>query len=287
MMVTICTTGFLGAAAVAGLVARGIIPGRLASYPQRGDASRAFERIQALAAEHDIPFERTTAPTFGEAEWAVFIGWQYRVALPNDRLIVIHDSLLPRYRGFAPTATALINGDAELGVTAIRPVEEIDAGPILGQRRWAVEYPVKARDAIERQAASTAELIAALARQIESGTLEAVEQNAADATYSLWRDSQDYAIDWSRSADEICRTVDALGYPFAGARTRVDDEAVIVDAVRQVDDLHFERRDIGKIWELDAEGPVVVCGTGCIKITAARRSDGTAYVFQRLRCRLT
>lgn len=286
MIVTICATGFRGAAAVAGLVARGIVPGRLASYPQRGDASRSFERIEALAAEHGIPFERTIAPTFGEAEWAMLVGWQYRVALPHDRLIVIHDSLLPRYRGFAPTATALINGDGELGVTAIRPVDEIDAGPILGQRRWTVEYPIKARDALERQAASTADLIAGLLGRIESGGLEPVEQNPAEATYSLWRDSQDYTIDWRRSADEIRRTVDALGYPFEGARTRVDGEEVIVDEVCQVDDRYFERRDIGKIWMLGAEGPVVVCGSGCLRIIAARRPAGEPFEFHALRSRL-
>ncbi|EDP63882.1 hypothetical protein BAL199_14642 [alpha proteobacterium BAL199] len=213
--------------------------------------------------------------------------WQYRVEPVTDRTIVFHDSLLPRYRGFAPTATALINGDCEIGITAIRPVEAVDAGPILGQRRWMVEYPIRARAALERQAVATADLAGNLLHEIVNGTLMTTEQDPMAATYSLWRDEQDYFIDWTRSAETICRTIDALSYPFMGARTRIDGREVIVDEARIVDDLVFERRDIGKIWSLDPDGPIVVCGRGCLRVTAAHSTKGEPFIFKRLRSRLT
>ncbi|EDP64358.1 hypothetical protein BAL199_09053 [alpha proteobacterium BAL199] len=179
---SLCTVGFRGVVTVEALIAAGVIPTRLVSYPQRGDPSGAFEQIKSIGDRHGIPFERTTAPAFADGEWAMLVGWQYRVAPVTDHLIVFHDSLLPRYRGFAPTATALINGDREIGVTAIRPVEAVDAGPILGQRRWMVEYPIRARAALERQAKATADLAGDLLRQIGDGTLAAAQQDAAAAT---------------------------------------------------------------------------------------------------------
>jgi methionyl-tRNA formyltransferase len=57
----------------------------------------------------------------------------------------MHDSLLPKYRGFAPLPNALINGEREVGVTALFASEEYDMGDIVCQRRLAVEYPMITR----------------------------------------------------------------------------------------------------------------------------------------------
>lgn len=286
-MLTVCVAGFKGAATVTGLVAAGMAPTRIVCYPQKGDPSRSHETVEAVAAGCGARFECNATPTFGAEEWVMFVGWQYRVEAPNDRMIVFHDSLLPRYRGFAPTATALINGDPEIGVTAIRPVSGIDAGPMFGQRRWAVDYPITLRAAFEKQAAMTVDLAVELLARIRCGGPATVEQPHDRATYSLWRDEQDYFLDWTMPAEVIRRSVDALGFPLAGARTRVDGEEILVDAVRPADDLAFERRDVGKIWTIDPDGPVVVCGRGCLRVTAARRPNGGPFVFARLRSRLT
>ncbi len=286
-MLTVCAAGYRGALVVDGLLEAGVRPDRVVGYPQKGDPTRAFERIEATVTGHGLRLDRGSSPTFVEDEWVMFVGWQYRVEPASDRMIVFHDSLLPRYRGFASTVTALINGDAEIGVTAIRPVGTVDAGPVLGQRHWTVTYPVKALDAMERQSRATVELALELLGRIDAGRLAGVEQDHAAATHSLWRDEQDYFIDWSLPADAVCRTVDALGYPFAGARTRVDGQEILVDEARPADDLVFERRDIGKVWSLGPDGPVVVCGQGCVRLTAVRTSTGAPFAFERMRHRLT
>jgi len=286
-VLTVCAVGFKGVVALAGLVAAGAMPSRIVCYPQKGDPLRSHETAEQIAERCGARFERNTAPTFGSEELVLFVGWQYRVDSPSERMIVFHDSLLPRYRGFAPTATALINGESEIGVTAIRPTDGIDAGPIFGQRRWAVEYPIKLKTAFERQAKVTVELALELMEQIQDVGLTSVEQSHDDATYSIWRDERDYFIDWALPADVIQRSVDALGFPLPGARTRVDGEEILIDEVIPVVDLVFERRDVGKIWTIDREGPVVVCGRGCLRVTAARRSSGEPFVFDRVRSRLT
>lgn len=284
---TICAAGYRGAETLLRLAGSGISPARIVAYPQKQDSTKAFETLQEFANLKQIQFERSTTPIFEKEEWVFFIGWQFLVRKPTGRTIVIHDSLLPRYRGFAPTATALINGEHEIGVTAFLPSAAVDGGPVLGQRKIAISYPLKIKAALDLQIDLTASLIADLVQMIDGNSLTAVAQDESAATYSLWRDEEDYYVDWKRSAAEICRTIDALGDPFSGARTRLNGDTIIIDDAQTIPDLQFERRDIGKIWSLEADGPIVVCGTGCLQITAARDMAGNALVFEKLRSRLT
>jgi len=101
-------------------------------------------------------------------------------------LITFHDSLLPRYRGFAPLPTALINGDAEVGVTALLASRKYDRGDIIAQRRLVLSYPVKVRQVIDSIAPLYAELVTEIARIICSGApLPTSPQNESQASYPL------------------------------------------------------------------------------------------------------
>lgn len=70
---------------------------------------------------------------------AIAISWKYYIPLKineglEDDLVVFHDSMLPKYRGFAPTPTAMINGEREIGVSALFASEQIDCGDIILQK---------------------------------------------------------------------------------------------------------------------------------------------------------
>ena len=113
--------------------------------------------------------------------------------------------------------------------------------------------------------------------------LIATKQSEADATYSIWRDEEDYFINWNWTVDRIIRHIDALGYPYAGSRTSIGDQLIIIDEAEPVEDIKFVIRQPGKIWKLENGHPVVVCGKGCLKIIKARDAQNTPYIFKFLR----
>jgi methionyl-tRNA formyltransferase len=257
------------------------------SYAQAGTLDAADQGIAELCSRHGIPLELERQPGEMPADVdLVFVaGWQF--LLPDDpRLVIFHDSLLPRYRGFAPTVTALIAGDTEIGVTALRPVEKPDAGPILAQRAQAVRYPARIRDVLDQLTNAYIACARDVVRAHAAGTLVETPQDESAATYSIWRDDDDYLIDWSEPADRICRTVDALGWPYLGARTRVDRTPVTVLGAICGPRLRFEKTDPGKVWALSDGQPTIVCGEGTVILTDVRNADGTPYLFDRLRVRL-
>ncbi|MCM2322234.1 MAG: methionyl-tRNA formyltransferase [Oligoflexia bacterium] len=106
------------------------------------------------------------------------------LALPRLGCVNIHSSLLPRWRGAAPIQWAILAGDAESGVTAMRIVEKLDAGDILMQARTPVSEDDTAGSLHDRLARMGAELILPTLEGLESGSLRGVAQDEAQVTYA-------------------------------------------------------------------------------------------------------
>ena len=223
-----------------------------------------YDDIQDLCTRAGVPFYDRKEAGDVAVDYRFALGWRWLI--PNtERLIILHDSLLPRYRGFAPLVNALINGEKQIGVTALFAGASYDTGPIVGQRSLDVHYPLRIATAIEALAPLYAELVISIATKILKGeTIEATDQEEAEASYSLWRNEDDYRIDWSLSAASIRRSIDALGFPYRGANAWADDEKCRILEAEEVDDVRIENRDAGKVIFLKGDFPVVVCGTGLI-----------------------
>ena len=202
-----------------------------------------------------------------------------------NKLIIIHDSLLPRYRGFAPLVNALINGEKTLGVTALIASESYDRGDILMQESINVHYPVKINVIIEKVAELYIKCVKNLLDLIISGKkLQPVKQNESNATYSIWRDSEDYFIDWSWPADKIKRFVDAVGFPYQGAVTWLEDKLIKVQDCDVIDDFKAETIHPGKVVFFENEMPVVICGEKALRINKMTL-DNQDYRITRLKSR--
>jgi methionyl-tRNA formyltransferase len=263
----------------------------VSSHPVKGLQVDAYRDVKAFCEAEGYPFldrEQLSAEALQRASHVFVAGWQYLIAHELERLVVFHDSLLPELRGFAPTVTALICGKPRIGVTAFRPVEEFDAGPIYAQSAVPVTYPLKIREAYATLAACYADAARQVLTSIAAGRLQesARIQNGQEATYSVWRGPEDYVIDWRWPASRIKRFVDAVGWPYEGAQTTCGKERIVVDEVMERDELHFEDRHPGKIWRLERGAPEVICGSGMIRIVAARTAAGKDVVFTRVRERL-
>jgi methionyl-tRNA formyltransferase len=228
--------------------------------------------IEHLAKSHGLSFldrKEALSSSFLRAEFAFAASWRWKIE-HYPTLVVLHDSLLPKYRGFNPLVSALIEGDSEVGVTAVIANPEYDRGDIIDKIYLPVKYPVKIAKAILDIAAKYQQLGEKLGQNIADGASKTAEpQKASEATYSVWRDDDDYWTQWEWDSKKIKRFIDASGHPYLGARTLVGEREVIIHDVEIVEDVIVANRDSGKIVFMDGKFPVVICGSGLLKITNA------------------
>jgi methionyl-tRNA formyltransferase len=243
--------------------------------------------IQELCQQSGIAvYDRKSYPTVSST-YSFSIGWRW---LLRDlrKLIIFHDSLLPRYRGFNPLVSYLLNKENEVGVTALFAQEHFDTGDIISQESTRISHPMRIQKAIELIAPLYCQLAVSLMKRIVEGAeLNSTPQNSALATYSLWRDEQDYSIDWKRDAEYIQRFIYAVGNPYKGAATQINGTAARVHDADILDDLIFENRVPGKVFRIDQGCPIVVCGKGLLKITviSSDESGESLLPMQRIRTR--
>jgi methionyl-tRNA formyltransferase len=283
--ITVLAAGYKGATVTQGLLQAGLKIRRIVSYPQLGDQSNAFEALAHLASEHGVTFEESVRPTLDFETLVFVIGWQFLLSGDVTRCVVFHDSRLPALRGFAPTVTAMLQGESNIGITAFRPEAGVDCGPIYGQRVTQVPPDAGIRTVLDLQNAAMVKLALEIYERAAAGALSAVPQDEAAATYSLWRDAFDYFIDWRRPAEEILRVIRALGFPYDGAQAVIDDERIVIEAAQIGPDYNFSIRDPGKLWTVENGRPLVVCGRGTLWIDVARHISGKPYRFTKLRKR--
>ena len=248
-----------------------------------------YAELRELCRKSDIPFhDRAEAPPLEGDVTRFAIGWRWM--LDTRGLVVFHDSLLPKYRGFAPLVNALINGEREVGVTALHASQHYDAGPIIFQQAVPIDYPIKIKDAIDLVAVAYAGLVDRVYQVLSSGDpLPAIEQEADQVSFSPWRDEQDYFLPWEESAETLKRFCDAVGYPYGGARCRLNGDMLLVHDVEVMPDVTVEmrRRHLGKVIFFDAGRPVVICGHGLLKITDYEFADGRDDLSIPLRSRFS
>lgn len=226
-----------------------------------------------------------------DCKYAVTISWKYLLPVEINKYlkyppIVFHDSLLPKYRGFSPTPTAIMCGETEIGVTAIFANEQVDQGEILVQKSVYIPETMYIEDIISKQSALCADILIEIIQKIEVDALTGVPQNEDDATYSIWRNIEDCHIDWNKSAKEIYDFVRAVGSPYPGAFTFLNGEKIYIKRTEIAEDLKFIIRDCGKIWRIADNQPEVICGNGILRIVSAAYEDGEGVAFHRVRCRL-
>ena len=215
----------------------------------------------------------------------IAIGWRWLLPMEIP-LVIFHDSILPKYRGFNPLVTALINGDKQIGVTALFGTNEFDKGDIIAQRVCSIDYPIKIKEAIDLIADEYALLFQTIMEKYaHKSVLEAMPQDETQASFSLWRDDEDYQIDWTHESVLIKRTIDALGFPYKGAFALVDDAKIRILDSEVVPDVSIANRTPGKVLFKEENGYVIVCGKGLLKVEQFYSDSGEKITFNKFRIR--
>ena len=234
--------------------------------------------VKARAVAADLPIvqpERLKDPAFVDAfaawgaDLAVVAAYgkilpESLLATPRLGMINVHASILPRYRGAAPVHRAIIAGEAETGVTIMRVVKALDAGPMLARARRAIG-PDETSDAVEADLAQMgASLLLAVVDRVSEGRAEERVQDESQATYAHRLTKEDGAIDWHLPTDRIHNLVRGL-YPWPHAYCFIGDRRYII--LRTEPQRETPATDApGTIVEADADRLMVATGHGRLRI---------------------
>lgn len=182
--------------------------------------------------------------------------------LPPHGCLNVHPSLLPRYRGSSPIQAAILNGDAETGISIIKLVRRLDAGPIVSQASLRLDGTETAGSLSERLAALAAEVLPDVVVEWVAGRLTAVPQDEDAATYTGEISKDDGLIDWRQDAVRIERLVRAMN-PWPTAWSVVGGRRLAVLKC-DISDEHFNTPP-GTI-SATASGILVSTGSGTIRL---------------------
>jgi methionyl-tRNA formyltransferase len=179
------------------------------------------------------------------------------LATPRLGTVNVHASLLPRYRGAAPVHRSIIDGQAETGVTIMRVVKALDAGPMLGVERMPISLD-QTSDEVERDLARLgAALLMRTIDDIVNGHSRETPQDASLATYAPRLTKDDGRVDWSWPALRIHNLIRGL-HPWPHATTFAGATRLILHRSHPFPDQ--SGRPSGTI--LDASGDRVRVATG-------------------------
>jgi methionyl-tRNA formyltransferase len=199
-------------------------PDRPRGRGQRVAAPPAKETAERLGIEVRQP-ERFDDAFDPEVETVVAAA--YGILIPEPVLdralwLNVHPSLLPRWRGAAPIERALMAGDPETGVSIIKLVPELDAGPIAAQQ----SFPLREEDDFGTVSARAGKLAAELLEQVLPDP-ELSPQPEEGLTYAAKIGPDDRELDWSRPPEELLNRIRALS-PHIGARGELHGRPVTI-----------------------------------------------------------
>ncbi len=184
---------------------------------------------------------------------------------PAHGLLGIHPSILPRYRGAAPVAWAILNGEKETGLSIYRLDERLDAGEVLRVSQIPIEPGDTTSTLTDKLARLGADEIVKALEDLEAGRANSRKQDESLATLAPKFSKEEGQIDWSQESSRITRQVRALN-PWPGAVTSLDGTRI---KLYDVESLPGKTQGSpGRILLFSSEGIDVSTGQGIVRIHA-------------------
>ena len=201
-----------------------------------------FALAQGLALEQPETFTAEVNERLASYRPDLLITMSYGLLLPEETLripslgsINIHTSLLPRWRGAAPIARAIEAGDDETGISLMRMEAQLDAGPLICQRR----YKIKADDTTASlqhklcllSTEAVAQLLNGSDNAIQTQFAQAQPQTQTEVCYAKKLNKQEAWINWHQTAESVARKIRAYN-PWPVAQTYFNNRSLRIWTAR-------------------------------------------------------
>lgn len=188
--------------------------------------------------------------------------------LPPLGCVNVHGSILPALRGAAPVNWAIINGDAEAGVSTMLLDEGMDTGAVFLTESTPIGADETAEELKTRLSGLGSKLLVETLKRLvaDDEGIEAVAQDDALATYAPILKKEDGRIEWTLPAEELARRVRGLS-PWPGTYTTLNAKKLSIHMARAIEGGANDSEAVGSVVECD-DTVAVVCGRGLLKIEA-------------------
>ena len=189
--------------------------------------------------------------------------------IPNILFINLHASLLPRWRGAAPIQRAIQHKDRETGISIMKIVNELDAGPFLKQVKISIKHDTNFTDLSNSLSNLGAKVLLESLSQIESKNVKYIEQDHQNATYAKKILKKEFKIDWNIKADDLVAQINSLSR-FPGAWFELEKKRYKILKAVEIKDKS------GKPGEVLDESLVIACCQNSIQIIELQREGKKA-----------
>ena len=193
------------------------------------------------------------------------------IAIPRLGTLNLHASLLPRYRGASPIQTAVASAEAETGMSLMRIVRELDAGPVADVQRVPIGPLDTAAEVEAKLAQEAVTLVARAFPLLAVGELAFREQDHAAATFCRRHEKADGALDFAAPAALLAARINGLN-PWPSASAEVAGSPVKIGLADWVDGA--DGRAPGTVLGSDPDGLLVATGRGVLRLRRLQRAGG-------------
>ena len=203
------------------------------------------------------------------------------IAAPRLGTLNLHASILPKYRGASPIQTAVAQGEPETGVTLMRVVRKLDAGPVADVARVPVAPADTALDVERKLAAACVPLLVRALPRLWEGTLTFALQDEARATYCRRLVKEDGRLDFAAPARTLVARINGL-FPWPGCTVEICGVPVKLGLAEDagVGDRGSSRTEgssarlAGEVVGADSDGLLVATGEGILSLRKLQRPGG-------------
>jgi methionyl-tRNA formyltransferase len=195
------------------------------------------------------------------------------IATPRRGTLNLHASLLPAYRGASPIQAAVAAGGSETGVTLMRIVRQLDAGPVADVERVPIAPLDTAVEVEQRIARACGPLLARALPRLAAGALEFVPQDHARATFCRKLTKDDAALDFAAPAVGLAARINGL-QPWPGATFDFGGQPVKVGQADALPEAASPAPPAGTVLGADDVGLRVATGAGVLRLRRLQRPGG-------------
>jgi len=213
------------------------------------DGRNKLKDIKSYCKENDIPIEICENRQVSEQiikdiepDLCLVVGWYWLISaeiVSTYKILGIHNSLLPKYRGGAPLVWSIINNEKYVGFSLFQFTEGMDDGPIYAQRTIYISPDIYIGEILTFIEEQSMLKIKENIKGILYNKISGYEQDHSKASYCTQRTPNDGLIDWNKSALEVYNFIRAQSHPYPGAYFYHNGEKVMIWRAKMLSDIKY------------------------------------------------